>query len=540
MGAAKSSQESWDVSSFPSADEKEASSFSSRIPSSSPRSASPQQYASEYRIRFYNFNMANNSNFSIDELQGPGGRGGFLDALCGAFIDGSSADVSFATFIETRLVLNDWVEQYLAKHRHSSMDQLLPQNARREGSRHTRSRARSFVEGLAATYNGNLKSMLAFGSKTFKEDIGVFGRLTEREFGGYPVPNPKKAFMGRSLVAREGEGIRLVFVGAHFPISKLMAALEDPVDPLHGAKIALAKTLRRVLQKASRRNLADERTIIFVQGDLNSRTVLWGGEVHDALLEVLNDERLQANIQHQLSLPPGRWYELVNHRSANDLPVTYKFDDQTACTNTCSPETDSSPLGGHVLTIGNVIDYASEGGWEPSPPQSPRSPNADLYKRSLSSLGHERLAKCGLAFKQHDFRAFRFPACADRVIYWAPDALADRLSWELPRGGYEVNHSQLGSDHRPVSLEAVLRLSAKPIRTCRKLVTVGQSGILTLLTSDDGEGESDGFTEDDTEEGLAQPISPSPKAFKGSHLADRNCTSSSLTSSLVSVDEETI
>ena len=39
----------------------------------------------------------------------------------------------------------------------------------------------------------------------------------------------------------------------------------------------------------------------------------------------------------------------------------------------------------------------------------------------------------------------RFPACADRVIYWASDELHDYLSLELPRGGYEVGIGDLAS-----------------------------------------------------------------------------------------------
>ena len=75
-----------------------------------------------------------------------------------------------------------------------------------------------------------------------------------------------------------------------------------------------------------------------------------------------------------------------------------------------------------------------------------------LSPRTLLSLG-DWLDHWALAFKAQDFKAFRFPAAADRVIYWASDELHDHLSVELPRQGYEVNHQQLGSDHRPVSLE---------------------------------------------------------------------------------------
>lgn len=83
----------------------------------------------------------------------------------------------------------------------------------------------------------------------------------------------------------------------------------------------------------------------------------------------------------------------------------------------------------------------------------------DLYRRTMSQVHPILLQDWGLQFKESNFRAFRFPACADRVIYWAPLALAPRMTWELPRGGYEVNHLQAGSDHRPVSVEAILRIA---------------------------------------------------------------------------------
>merc|ERR1719188_518395 len=135
---------------------------------------------------------------------------------------------------------------------------------------------------MAGAYNGNLKSFLAFAGSRFEEDANglLFGRLTEARVAGVPVPNPKKAFVGRSIVERPGEGtggVRFCFLGVHFPVAKLAAALEDcAIDQLHGAKVALARSLRKVLRKAGRSGVADKRTILFVQGDLNSRTVLRG------------------------------------------------------------------------------------------------------------------------------------------------------------------------------------------------------------------------------------------------------------------------
>lgn len=63
----------------------------------------------QYRIRFYSYNMGNSSEFgSVDELQGPGGRGLFGTGFTDGFADGERCDVSFATFVETRLNFSDW------------------------------------------------------------------------------------------------------------------------------------------------------------------------------------------------------------------------------------------------------------------------------------------------------------------------------------------------------------------------------------------------------------------------------------------------
>ena len=43
-----------------------------------------------------------------------------------------------------------------------------------------------------------------------------------------------------------------------------------------------------------------------------------------------------------------------------------------------------------------------------------------------------------------DFHGFPSDPGADRMIFWAPDVLAARLSWETD-GGYKVNYEQQGS-----------------------------------------------------------------------------------------------
>lgn len=419
---------------------------------------------SEFRIRFFNFNMANNPSLnSLDDIHGPGGRGRFEAVLREPFGDGHPVDIVHTTLVETRLNLSAWVEEYLGTHRGQRLDSLLVQNARREGSMNTRSKLRSIAEGIAASYNGNLKTMLGFSSKAVKEDeCVIFGRLTEAKVAGIAVPNPKKAFMGKA-VSDPATGIRLCFVGAHFPIASVAAAIEDPnKDALNEAKVQHARTLRRVIRKAASRGIIDWSTILFVQGDLNSRTVIQNGQVRDVLLELLKDDVMQAAIINELPVPPGRWYEMVPNLDVSQLQVTYKF-----CDNSGGAE------GG--LTLGKVLEHCQhaissdrithtqssldmmvddEGGRQ-------RRIRVQPYKRMLAAIPPEVVEGWGVqAMKKSEFRPFRFPASADRVIYWAPDVLAPRLEWRLPRGGYEVNYNQMGSDHRPVAVEALLVINS--------------------------------------------------------------------------------
>lgn len=464
----------------------------------------------EYRIRFYNYNMANSSHFqSLSSLQAPGGRGAFLDAFEAPMADGRPPDAMFATLVETRLDLSEWVDDYLSKNRDSRLDSVLSQNAREEGRHHTQSRVRSFMEGLAAIYNGNLMSMLSFSSKEFTPDRDgdVFGRLTEASIGGMPVPNPKKAFMGRSLVS-ETTGLRLCFLGAHFPMAKLASALDAGSEQLETAKTVFAQTLRRVLRKASKRALTDERSLIFLQGDINSRTVLSGGKVNDVLLEFLEDDELQESIQQELAMEPGRWRELVPIENVYDLPVTYKFKADVQCRK---KSLHGSP-GRNALTIGDVMKSGSRIFQSESPYRSEMTDSGlslrqepdNVYKRTLDNIGAERLSSWGVAFKKHDFKSYRFPACADRIIYWCSDALAEQLELEILRGGYEVNHGQLGSDHRPVSLELILRIKSSIPFSLRKMlppsIQAGNSFMIVSANASDEscvDGDLDDFLQDE-------------------------------------------
>lgn len=60
---------------------------------------------------------------------------------------------------------------------------------------------------------------------------------------------------------------------------------------------AMPRTLRKVLRNAMRRGILSDNTLMVLQGDLNSRTLLGArGEVKDILQEVMADSQLQAGL----------------------------------------------------------------------------------------------------------------------------------------------------------------------------------------------------------------------------------------------------
>lgn len=423
------------------------------VPVPTPMLDAADASAGEYRLRFFNFNMANATSFpNVEDLQGPGGRGKFDDTFTEPFVDGGAVDLAFSTLVETRLPVSDWLREYLALKR-TPLDKAISQNACKEGTRSSDAQVVfGWMESLAANYNGNLKSILAFSSKKFAldESSRLFGRLIETTVAGLAIPNPKKAFMGRT-VTEHTQGIRFIFTGAHFPISEIAAALESDT-PLQGAKVALAKTLKRILHKANKRKLIDAKTVLFVQGDFNSRTVLKKNQAWDVLLELLHDQTMQAAMQEGLSVPRGQWYEIVGQDQVQNLPITYKFHEAVGRAFK-KPHEDGN--GNHLspsFTIGDILEAV--------PIDRGKCEGAGVYRKTLFGINGNQLRSWGVCFKETDFRPFRFPACADRVAYWAPDGIAAHMFWSLPKGGYEVNHFQGGSDHRPVSLDAILRITS--------------------------------------------------------------------------------
>ncbi|CAK9062575.1 unnamed protein product [Durusdinium trenchii] len=220
------------------------------------------------------------------------------------------------------------------------------------------------------------------------------------------------------------------------------------------AKRLWAGLLRSVLRSASKQLHLDRGTVLFLQGDLNSRTFL-EGRGKDLLLEVLKDLPLQRAIQRGMDLPNGRWYEVAcpdTAKGALQLPVTYKF----------IPTSEAS-----AIRIGDVLEEAGKARLFPNAVSSGHSPKK--YRETMVDA-EDACSRWGLAFqKKKNFRPFRFPACPDRMIYWAPDVLAPRLFWE-PYQGYRVNHEQRGSDHKPVWLDLLLRVAPAGSSQCEEAI----------------------------------------------------------------------
>lgn len=401
--------------------------------------SSPSKGSSAVRMRFYNFNMANSAAFEgLHHLQGTTGRC-LEDWIQEPFSDGQSCDAVFLTFTETRLALGPWVREY-RNNPNSKLDCATYQNSVKEAEMTNDMPWSGMLDGVAEKYNGNLKTLLLFSRARFRRDPDMqplFGRLTDKRIGGMALPNPKKAFMGRSLLSRQ-DALHICFAGAHFPIAE-MAAVLDQIGGLESAKVIMARTLRKVLRNAFRRGILSDNSLLVVQGDLNSRTVLGPkGQVKDILQEVISDPHIQAAIRNGVPVAEGDWFEPCGGTNALKLPVTYKFNSEVGA--------HFKGTDGSALSLEGILTAAA------------KREDDGAYAETLQSLPPDVLKSWSLEFKEANFRNFRFPASADRIICWAPSSLARRLQWTFPQGGYKVNHLQGGSDHRPVRLEVLLQL----------------------------------------------------------------------------------
>jgi len=244
---------------------------------------------------------------------------------------------------------------------------------------------------------------------------------------------------------------------------------------IRGAKITIAKTLRKIMRRAAKRQLLDNSSMLILQGDLNSRTVLRpqkdGGTpiVMDLLHELLQDPDLQRAIQQDLPIPSGVWREVAAVEDPADLPVTYKFTDKVA------PGFEDDTY--KACSLKDIMYYSTRGPLdqaereklfaksETNEEQETQEDREELtvYKRVMRSMGKTQNDELGLVFKKNGFRAFRFPASADRVLCWAPLGLAARTTFEVQNEKYQVVHKQGGSDHRPVRLDAIMKIGP-PVR----------------------------------------------------------------------------
>ncbi|CAE7390313.1 unnamed protein product, partial [Symbiodinium necroappetens] len=259
------------------------------------------------RMRFFNFNMANIA--ALDPFVGM-----FAQFLEQPFSDGAPVDLAFVALTEARFKMRGFVEEQLeAWHRKppaSGLDTLVHRDALRKKTTSIYNPFSWCRKKLVQRVVGNVKTVLGFRQELFQVEQG------ETRLDGAFTLNPEKALLGSSIV-RRGDGLRLCFFGTHFPMRRLQMVLTSSLEAsekLMAAKIEYARVLREVLCKVMAWELTKQNTVIFVQGDLNSRTVFddhesGGSQAKDVLLEVLNDASLMAAISSDLRLPHGRWHE---------------------------------------------------------------------------------------------------------------------------------------------------------------------------------------------------------------------------------------
>jgi len=356
---------------------------------------------------------------------------------------------------------------------------------------------------VAASIVGDLRTVvLCSSSLELVEDGKVFCPFDEANVmeTSKLKSNPMKCFMGQTFDAACG-ALRFVFLGTHFPmqkITKLMADSAQDVEVLMPQlKSLVARTLRKILRHALLGGVLDGRTMLILQGDLNSRTVHANGRWFDLLYETLRDPMLQNFIAAELPMElQGEWREVTSPPDPGQLPVTYRFDTSSS---------QSVMEGCHLRlnqvygSMGKEVDFAdndtsteastrlpsnwpsadSSLGGNTTPTTTPGTPtNSNSaftlsplldtlkpYREIMDKLG-SKAGEWGLFQQKGDgkeekgknqFKPGRLPSCTERVIYYAPAGLQQRTQWYSQRG-YEVNYQQLGSDHKPVLMEATLRV----------------------------------------------------------------------------------
>lgn len=371
---------------------------------------------------------------------------------------------------------------------------------------------------VAGKWCGDMKAfMLCRRNMEEVEDGEVFCSYDEHQGN---QGNPIKSFVGQTFDAACG-AVRFVFLGTHFPMKTTAALMEDPMkskeESLQKGKCLMARLLQKILRHLLLRDLINPRTVIVVQGDLNSRCMASEGKYVDLLNETLKDSRLQNFICMDLPLElRGEWREVVDCKDPGELPATYRFAmDSTSVAEetrlrmrdiygTFAEEslerTFQPPDQGGKIGIGaredGTVEHVTDGqaaqkgievgmrlqiidgeAYTKELLQSTlgsgkeftiefKRPLKDApadYRQVLQNLrGEGTLQEWGLYSPKLEndggkFKPSRLPACTERVIYFSPSSMQDKCRWVTARG-YEVNYLHGGSDHRPVMLEATLNI----------------------------------------------------------------------------------
>jgi len=310
---------------------------------------------------------------------------------------------------------------------------------------------------VAGSLCGDLKSfMLCRSTVEETEDGKVFCTYDTGKDSGMKS-NPMKSFIGQTFSIACGAA-RFVCLGTHFPMQKNSALMEDNTrsqqQNLQKMKYIIARFLQKILRHVLTKELLDERTMIIIQGDLNSRCVGSDGKYSDLLWETLQDFSLQEFIS--MDLPQqlrGEWREVVQCADPGDLPATYRFQTDKPCVAAAT-----------TLTMKDVFGPTAEDGASQNGQANYREVLANLNTSgTLKEWGLYNHPKCLEAEKgkKEKFKPSRLPACTERVLYYAPAGMMDCCRWETSRG-YEVNYLATGSDHKPVMLEATLNIGEPP------------------------------------------------------------------------------
>eukprot|EP00392_Amoebophrya_sp_AT5.2_P002628 g2633.t1 len=161
-------------------------------------------------------------------------------------------DLVFFSFAETQSALTPFVKQWKQYlYDKGGFDICEQTNARLEHQdKFGGGLWQSFAAKIATNINGNLKTLLLAKGQLFEKNREVnnanqhggkmnlnprikkfFGICPENEL----VPNPKKAFTGRVLKVRHSK-LKILCIGAHFPIGKIAKLLEAENCDDHGGE----------------------------------------------------------------------------------------------------------------------------------------------------------------------------------------------------------------------------------------------------------------------------------------------------------------